>query len=89
LLYGRLGEEPFHEITSTVDVSAYGGLVTLSTGIAFSQALILTNAQTKKDLACRVARLVQTQSGQMLVGLEFFRHSPRFWDIPKSTEDVR
>jgi len=80
LLYGRLDDEPFHENTETIDVCEYGGLVTVSAEITDSQALILTNAQTDQDLACRVARLVRTERGQVLAGLEFLRHSPRFWD---------
>jgi hypothetical protein len=55
--------------------------VTVSADIASSQAFILTNAQTDEDLACRVARLIRTEKGQMLVGLEFLRHSPRFWGL--------
>lgn len=84
LLYGRFGDEPFYENSKTIDVCGYGGLVTVSTEIVVSQALILTNAQTSKDLACRVVRLVRRESGQILAGLEFFRNSPRFWDSPGS-----
>jgi hypothetical protein len=87
LLYGRLGGEPFHENTETIDVCEYGGLVTVSGDITDSQTLILTNAQTDQDLACRVARLVRTERGQTLGGLEFLRHSPRFWDSPKTKDN--
>jgi hypothetical protein len=80
LLYGRLGDEPVHENTETVDVSEYGGLVTVSMNFAYSQTLILTNAQTNQDLPCRVARLFQSEKHETLAGLEFFRHSPSFWD---------
>jgi hypothetical protein len=80
LLYGRLSDEPFHENTETIDVCEYGGLVTVSEDINDSQTLILTNAQTDQDVACRVARLVRTERGHRLAGLEFLRHSPRFWD---------
>jgi hypothetical protein len=89
MLYGRFGDEPFHVNTETIDVSEYGGLVTVSAGVISSQSLILTNVRTNQDLACRVARLVRTDRGQMLAGLAFLRHSPRFWgsatpaDIPK------
>lgn len=88
MIYGRLGDEPFHVNTETIDVSGYGGLVTVSASITSSQTLILTNARTNQDLACRVARLVRTDRGQLLAGLEFLRHSPRFWDTP-NTADTR
>jgi hypothetical protein len=87
LLYGRLADEPFHENTETIDVCEYGGLVTVSADINSSQTLILTNAQTNQDLACRVARLVRTERGQTLAALEFFRHSSRFWDAPKTMDN--
>ena len=70
LLYGKLGDEPFHENTETIDVCEYGGLVTISADITISQTLILTNAQTNQDLSCRVARLVPTERGQIVAGLE-------------------
>jgi len=87
LLYGRLGDELFHESTETINVCEYGGLVTVSADLTGSQALILTNAETNQDVACRLARLVRTERGQMLAGLEFLRHSPRFWDSPKMMDN--
>jgi hypothetical protein len=87
VLYGRLGDEPFHESTETINVCEYGGLVTVSADLTGSQALILTNAETNEDVACRVARLVRTDRGQMLAGLEFLRHSPHFWDSRKMMDD--
>ena len=79
LLYGRFGDKPFHENTETIDVSEHGGLVTTSVKLIGSQKLILTNVQTNEDVACRVARLVQTGEGHTLAGLEFLQPSPRFW----------
>jgi hypothetical protein len=86
-LYGRLEDEPFHESTDTLDVCEYGGLVTVSADITTSQTLILTNAQSNQDIACRVARLLRTERGQILAGLEFLRRSPRFWDGPKMMDN--
>jgi hypothetical protein len=86
LLYGRLGDEPFHENAETIDVCEYGGLVTVSVDLTASQMLILTNVRTNEDLACRVARFARSESGQMAAGLEFLRRSPRFWDGPKATD---
>jgi hypothetical protein len=87
LLYGRLGDEPFNENAETINVCEYGGLVTVSADLTGSQALILTNAQTNQDVACRVARLVRIERGQILAGLEFLRHSPHFWDRPKTMDN--
>ncbi|MFZ3216673.1 MAG: hypothetical protein WA192_11490 [Candidatus Acidiferrales bacterium] len=78
-VYGRLGDEPFSEHTETINVSACGGLVPISAAVARSQKLILTNLQTGQDLACRVARLIRSERGQMLAGLEFLQSDPGFW----------
>ncbi len=75
LVYGRVGEEPFFEPTETINVSARGGLVPISAGVARQQELILTNMQTEEDLLCRVARLIRSERGQMLAGLEFVQAS--------------
>ena len=79
LLYGRFRDKPFHENTETIDVCEYGGLVTASVELVGLQKLILTNVQTNEDVACRVARLVQTEKGYTLAGLEFLQPSPGFW----------
>ncbi len=87
LVYGRVGEEPFFEPTETINVSARGGLVPISAGVARQQELILTNMQTEEDLLCRVARLIRSERGQMLAGLEFVQATPSFWRAAPSTND--
>jgi hypothetical protein len=78
-VYGKLHGEPFSENTETINVSACGGLVPISASVVRSQNLILTNLQTDQDLACRVARLIRSERGQMLAGLEFLQFAPGFW----------
>jgi hypothetical protein len=78
-VYGKLDGEPFSENTETINVSACGGLVPISAGVVRSQELILTNLQTDQDLTCRVARLIRSERGQMLAGLEFLESAPGFW----------
>jgi hypothetical protein len=78
-VYGKLDGEPFSENTQTINVSAWGGLVPISATILRAQKLILTNLQTDQDLTCRVARLIRSQRGQMLAGLEFLQSAPGFW----------
>lgn len=79
LLYGHLGDEPFQEHAETINVSASAGLVPVTAKVAEAQELILTNVETNEDLACRVARLVRTEQGKLLAGLEFLQPHPRFW----------
>ena len=78
-VYGKLDGEPFSKPTETINVSACGGLMPISAGIVRAQELILTNLQTDQDLACRVARLIRSERGQVLAGLEFLQSAPGFW----------
>jgi hypothetical protein len=78
-VYGKLDGEPFSENTQTINVSAWGGLVPISASIVRAQNLILTNLQTDQDLTCRVARLIRSERGQVLAGLEFLQSAPGFW----------
>jgi hypothetical protein len=87
LIYGRLGEEPFFEPTETINVSARGGLVPISAGVACLQEVLLTNMQTEEELLCRVARLIRSERGQMLAGLEFVQSAPSFWRASPDSND--
>jgi hypothetical protein len=78
-VYGKLDGEPFSENSETINVSACGGLVAISASVVRSQKLILTNLQTDQDLTCRVARLIRSERGQVLAGLEFLQSAPDFW----------
>jgi hypothetical protein len=78
-VYGKLDGVPFSENTETINVSACGGLVPLSAAVERAQKLILTNLQTDQDLTCRVARLIRSERGQVLAGLEFLHSAPGFW----------
>ncbi|MGH9745086.1 MAG: hypothetical protein ACRD59_03105 [Candidatus Acidiferrales bacterium] len=79
LLYGRLADEPFQERTETIDVSSHGGLFPISAAVVPSQKLIVTNLENDEELACRVTRLVRTEQGRTLAGVEFLQPSLRFW----------
>ena len=79
LLYGHTEGEPFQEQAETINVSAYGGLLPVETGVLRSQKLILTNLLTDQELACRVARVVRTREGKTLAGIEFLHPAAGFW----------
>jgi hypothetical protein len=86
-VYGKLGSVPFSENSETINVSACGGLVPISAGVARAQKLILTNLQTDQDLICRVARLIRSERGQVLAGLEFLQSAPGFWRSSPAAND--
>jgi hypothetical protein len=87
-VYGKLDGVPFSENTESINVSACGGLVPISAGVVRAQKLILTNLQTDEDLTCRVARLVRSERGQVLAGLEFLQSAPGFWRSSPSVVDL-
>lgn len=80
-IYAHSHDEPFIEHAVTINVSANGGLLSLSREVAPSQELLLANMQTDEELPCRVARVTKTQAGTVIVGFEFLRPAPRFWSI--------
>jgi hypothetical protein len=87
-VYGKLEGVPFSENTETINVSSCGGLVPISAGVVRAQKLILTNLQTDEDLTCRVARLIRSERGQVLAGLEFLQSTPGFWRSSPSVVDL-
>jgi hypothetical protein len=80
-IYGRLEGQPFSEQAETANVSPQGGLLELSCDIERAHPLLITNLHTNEELACRVARVIKTNTGKTLVGLEFLRPSPNFWSV--------
>lgn len=80
-IYAYSRHEPFVEHTVTLNVSAGGGLLSLSHEVAPSQELLLANTQTDEERRCRIVRVIKMQGGTTLVGFEFLRSSPRFWSI--------
>jgi c-di-GMP-binding flagellar brake protein YcgR len=80
-IYAHSQDEPFVEHAVTLNVSANGGLLSLSREVTPMQELLVANLQTDEELPCRVARVTKTQAGTVLVGFEFLRPAPRFWSI--------
>jgi hypothetical protein len=80
-IYAHSHDEPFVEHAVTLNVSASGGLLSLSRDVVPSQELLIANMQTDEELRCRIARITKTQAGNVLVGFEFLRPAPRFWSI--------
>jgi c-di-GMP-binding flagellar brake protein YcgR len=80
-IYAHSHDEPFAELAVTLNVSATGGLLSVSREVAPSQQLLVANTQTNEELPCRIARVIKTQAGTTLVGFEFLRPAPHFWSI--------
>jgi len=88
-VYGRVEGQPFSEQAETTNVSPQGGLLELSAELERSHPILLTNLHTNEELACRVARVIKTETGKTLVGLEFLRPSPNFWSVDFSLHPHR
>ena len=70
----------FTEDTKTLVVSAYGGLVILSTPVKRGQRVVLSNPQTDGTAECIVAHYERRGTSQE-VGLAFTSPNERFWSI--------
>lgn len=78
-VYGWSSGEPFSENAETLNVSATGGLIELSAKVIPAQKLILINADSNEEMACRVARSVCTPEGKNVIGFEFPQPASQFW----------
>jgi hypothetical protein len=80
LVYGHaLGEEPFYEEATTIQVSAHGGLLALTSNVRVGQKLLLTNNLTQEEQQCEVVRFGPRHPQKVVVAFEFARPVPSFW----------
>jgi hypothetical protein len=68
----------FCEGTHTLVVSAHGALINLAAMVAADQSLILKNAVSGQEQACRIVFRKKQQAGPTEVGIEFQRPAPDF-----------
>ena len=71
--------QPFHEETFTISVSAHGALVLLATRVALGQTVILIKPETRQQQEGRVSRLGSLHGGLAQVAVEFAQPVPEFW----------
>jgi len=71
----------FCEGTHTLVVSAHGALINLAAKVATDQRLILKNALSGQEQACRIVFRKKKQAGPTEVGIEFQRPAPDFWRV--------
>jgi hypothetical protein len=73
--------EPFHEFTEVLSVSAHGAQVTLGTGLAKGQTILLENRNTQEKQEFRVVYVAPAQQGKYKVGIEFLHGPINFWRV--------
>jgi hypothetical protein len=74
-------DAPFYEGTRTLVVSAHGALINLAAKVVTDQRLILKNALSGQEQACRVVFQKKKLFGPTEVGIEFLRPAPKFWRV--------
>ncbi len=84
MVYGWARDQgSFHEETSTLQVNAGGGLVSLTSKIGLGETIVLVNKTTREEQECRVAYVGPEVAGETEVGIGFKRPAPSFWRIKR------
>jgi hypothetical protein len=83
----KVGRRHFFEGAHTLAVSAHGALISLATGVAADQRLVLKHALTGEEQECRVTFIQKMLSGPTEVGIEFRHPAPNFWGIAFQPSD--
>jgi hypothetical protein len=81
-VYGRTkNNRPFRYITDTNAVSVHGALLALDAKVRRGQAVLLVNAITEEERACRVVYLKPKLWGKRKIGVEFTDNGSDFWHV--------
>lgn len=81
-------QEPVFSRGKTINVSAHGALLDISTPVDIGQTLRVVNVRTKREIQCHVLRFVKRYpKGGGHVGVEFAGVSRHFWAIPSPPAD--
>ena len=82
LVYGWASDDnPFWEITKTLNVSAHGGLLEIGEWLERDQTILLVNNTTQEERKCRVVHTATQEGGRNRVGIEFLRPKGNFWGL--------
>ena len=82
VVYGRLRDKStLHEKTSTLSVSAHGGMLALAASVQSGQTVLLVNEATREEQECHVVYVGSRKRGKAEVGLAFTRPAPNFWQV--------
>lgn len=80
-VYGHApGEKPFHEESTTLEISSRGGLLVLGEEVFVGQKLLLANIRSHHEQECTVVRFA-SKNHQRIVAVEFAPPSPDFWGL--------
>jgi hypothetical protein len=80
LVYGSGSDnQPFHERSYSLEVSERGGLISVVSGVAPGQRLVVINQNNQEEMECRVVHVEERIHGRTRVGVEFLGNASAFW----------
>jgi hypothetical protein len=81
-VYGRTPRNrPFRDITATMGVSLYGGLLDMKSLVKLGQRILVVNSFTEEGRECRVVSVDSKQRGRRKVAVEFANADTDFWHV--------
>jgi hypothetical protein len=81
-VYGRTPRNhPFRDITATMAVSLYGGLLDMKPRVKLGQNILIVNSFTEEERECRVVYVDSKQRGRRKVAVEFANGDGDFWHV--------
>jgi hypothetical protein len=81
-VYGRTPRNhPFRDVTATMTVSLYGGLLAMKPRVKLGQKILIVNSFTEEERECRVVYVESKQRGQRKVAVEFANGDGDFWHV--------
>jgi TonB family protein len=78
---GIASSEPFEEKTTTIIVFPQGGVLKMSTPVAPTQMMVVTNLKSGQDAICRVIKVRAFAPGQSYVEIEFTHRKAGYWGV--------
>jgi hypothetical protein len=81
-VYGRTPRNrPFRDVTATMAVSLYGGLLDMKSSVKLGQKILIVHSFTEEGRECRVVSVDSKQRGRRRVAVEFANAEGDFWHV--------
>jgi hypothetical protein len=81
-VYGRTPKNhPFRDVTATMAVSLYGGLLDMTPRVKLGQEILVVNTFTEEERECRVVYVDSKKRGRKQVAVEFANSDGDFWHV--------
>ena len=89
-VYGRTpGNHPFRDVTATMTVSLFGGLLDMKPRVRLGQKILIVNSFTEEERECRVVSVGSKRRGRKKVAVEFANANGDFWHVYSSPVPVK